>query len=47
VLKQDGVLSFRGYHIKEDDIISKLAKRGLFTLLRKEKRTYSLAKKEA
>jgi ubiquinone/menaquinone biosynthesis C-methylase UbiE len=46
VLKPDGVLSFSDHHIKEDEIISKLTKRGLFTLLRKGKRTYSFAKKE-
>jgi ubiquinone/menaquinone biosynthesis C-methylase UbiE len=46
VLKPDGVLSFSDHHIKEDEIVSKLTKRGLFTLLRKGKRTYSFAKKE-
>jgi ubiquinone/menaquinone biosynthesis C-methylase UbiE len=47
VLKPDGVLSFSDHHIKEDETVSKLTKRGLFTLLRKGKRTYSFAKKEA
>jgi ubiquinone/menaquinone biosynthesis C-methylase UbiE len=46
VLKPDGVLSFSDHHIKEDEIVSKLTKRGLFTLLRKGKRTYSFARKE-
>jgi ubiquinone/menaquinone biosynthesis C-methylase UbiE len=46
VLKPDGVLSFSDHHIKEDETVSKLTKRGLFTLLRKGKRTYSFAKKE-
>jgi ubiquinone/menaquinone biosynthesis C-methylase UbiE len=46
VLKPDGVLSFSDHHIKEDKIILKLTKRGLFALLRKGKRTYSFAKKE-
>jgi ubiquinone/menaquinone biosynthesis C-methylase UbiE len=46
VLKPDGVLSFSDHHIKEDEIVSKLTKRGLFTLLRKGKRTYSFAMKE-
>jgi ubiquinone/menaquinone biosynthesis C-methylase UbiE len=46
VLKPDGVLSFSDHHIKEDEIISKLTKRGLFRLLRKGKRTYSFVKEE-
>jgi len=46
VLKPGGVLSFRDHSMKKDEIISKLTDRGLFSLLRKDKRTYSFVKKE-
>ena len=46
VLKPDGVLSFSDHHIKEDEIMSKVTRRGLFALLRKGRRTYSFAKKK-
>jgi hypothetical protein len=47
VLKSDGVLSFGDHHMKEDEIMSKLTNKGLFPLLKRGKRTYSFAKKQA
>jgi len=44
VLKPDGILSFNDHHMKENEMVSNLANRRLFRLLRKGKRTYSFAK---
>ncbi|HVP26658.1 MAG TPA: class I SAM-dependent methyltransferase [Candidatus Bathyarchaeia archaeon] len=44
VLKPDGVLSFSDHHMKENEIVSDLTKRGLFGLSRKGERTYSFVK---
>lgn len=44
VLKPNGVISFSDHHMKEDEIVSKVTKSGLFRLLRKVKRTYSFLK---
>ena len=44
VLKPDGILSFSDHHMKEDKILSQVTDRGLFKLLRKDKKTYSFSK---
>ena len=44
VLKPNGVISFSDHHMKEDEIVSKVTKSGLFRLSRKGKRTYSFLK---
>ncbi|GAH98963.1 unnamed protein product [marine sediment metagenome] len=44
VLKPDGILSFNDHHMKEDEIVSKVTKSGLFKLSQKGKRTYSFLK---
>jgi ubiquinone/menaquinone biosynthesis C-methylase UbiE len=44
VLKPDGILSFNDHHMKENEIISKVTKSGLFKLSQKGKRTYSFLK---
>ncbi len=44
VLKPNGVISLSDHHMKEDEIVSKVTKSGLFRLLRKGKRTYSFLK---
>jgi len=44
VLKPNGVLSFSDHHMKENEIVSKVTKSGLFRLSRKGKRTYSFLK---
>lgn len=44
VLKSNGILSFSDHHMKENEIISRITNRGLFSLLRKSKRTYSFMK---
>lgn len=44
VLKPHGILSFSDHHMKEDEILSQVADRGLFTLLRKNEKTYSFTK---
>ncbi len=41
VLKSDGILSLSDHHMKENEIISKVTKSGLFKLVRKGKMTYS------
>jgi ubiquinone/menaquinone biosynthesis C-methylase UbiE len=41
VLKPDGMLSFNDHHMKEDEIVSRVANRGLFRLSGKGERTYS------
>jgi ubiquinone/menaquinone biosynthesis C-methylase UbiE len=47
VLKPNGILSFSDHHMKENEIVSKVTKNGLFRLLRKGERTYSFVTKEA
>ena len=44
VLKPNVVISFSDHHMKEDEIVSKVTKSGLFRLSRKGKRTYSFLK---
>ena len=46
VLKPDGTLSFSDHHMREHEVVSKVTHRGLFRLSRRNKRTYSLLKKE-
>jgi ubiquinone/menaquinone biosynthesis C-methylase UbiE len=46
VIKSNGILSFSDHHMKEDEIVSKVTKGGLFKLLRKGERTYSFLKEE-
>ena len=46
VLKPDGILSLSDHHMKEEEIISKLTKNGLYKLSRKGKKTYSFLKEE-
>lgn len=45
-LKLNGILSFSDHHMKEEEIVSKVTKGGLFRLLRKGERTYSFLKVE-
>ncbi len=44
VLKSDGILSFSDHHLKENEIVLRLTKTELFTLLRKGQKTYSFMK---
>ena len=44
VLKPSGLLSFSDHHMKENDIVSKIAETGLFKLQKKGKYTYSFTK---
>jgi ubiquinone/menaquinone biosynthesis C-methylase UbiE len=44
LIKSDGILSFSDHHMKEEEIVSKVTKSGLFKLLRKGERTYSFLK---
>jgi len=46
VLKPNGILSFSDHHLKENEILSKVAKRGLFSLSGKGKKTYSFLKSD-
>ena len=46
VLKPDGTLSFSDHHMREHEMVSKVTHGGLFKLSRRNKRTYSLLKKE-
>lgn len=46
VLKPGGILSFSDHHMKEDEIISRVTKNGLFKLLQKGERTYSFGKRD-
>ncbi|UCE20454.1 MAG: class I SAM-dependent methyltransferase [Gemmatimonadota bacterium] len=46
VLKSDGILSFNDHHMEENDTVSKLTLKGLFTLSKKGKRTFSFSKAE-
>jgi ubiquinone/menaquinone biosynthesis C-methylase UbiE len=44
VLKPDGILSFSDHHMKEDEKIRDVTKRGLFKLIGKGKKTHSFSK---
>jgi len=44
VLKPGGTLSFSDHHMKEQDIILKVTKTGMFKLSKKGKKTYSFSK---
>jgi ubiquinone/menaquinone biosynthesis C-methylase UbiE len=46
VLKPNGILSFNDHHMKEDEIVNNLTKKGSFKLSKKGKRTYSFLKEE-
>ena len=46
VLKPNALLSFNDHHMKEDEIVSKLTKKGSFKLSKKGKRTYSFFKEK-
>jgi len=46
VLKPSGLLSFSDHHMKENDIVSKIAETGLFKLQKKGKYTYSFTKQK-
>ena len=46
VLKPGGILSFTDHHLKEDEILSKITNKGLFSLSKKGKRTYTFLKQE-
>jgi ubiquinone/menaquinone biosynthesis C-methylase UbiE len=44
VLKSGGTLSFSDHHMKEQDILTRLTKKGIFKLSKKGKMTYSFSK---
>ena len=44
VLKPNSIISFTDHHLNEDEIISRIAKSGLFKFLKKGKLTYSFIK---
>ena len=44
VLKPGGILSFNDHHMKENDIVTKVTRGGLFRLSRKGQRTYVFCK---
>ena len=46
VLKPDGILSFSDHHMKANEIVSAVTNSGLFSLSRKDQRTYSFIKKQ-
>lgn len=46
VLKTNSILSFSDHHLKEDEIISRVTKSGLFKLSAKGKKTYRFQKQE-
>lgn len=46
LMKSNGILSFSDHHMREEEIVSKVTKSGLFRLLRKGERTYSFLKEE-
>ncbi len=46
VLKPDGIMSFSDHHMKEDEIIPKITKNGLFKLSVKGEKTYSFLKEK-
>ena len=47
VLKPNGMLSFSDHHLTEDEIVSRVANKGLFRLLRKGENTHSFVKRTA
>jgi ubiquinone/menaquinone biosynthesis C-methylase UbiE len=47
ILKPNGILSFSDHHMKENEIISRVTKGGLFKILKKGKKTYSFLKEGA
>lgn len=47
VLKRDGILSFSDHHLNETQIVSNVTSAGLFTLLKKGKRTYTFLKRSS
>ena len=47
IVKPNGILSFNGHHMKEENvIISRITERGLFRLLRKVKGVSNFLKEE-
>ena len=46
ILKPDGILSVSDHHLEENEIVSRIAGKGLFRLSRKGKMTYSFARNE-
>ena len=44
ILKLNSILSFIDHHMKENEIVSEITKKGLFKLSRKEKRSYIFLK---
>ncbi|MBW1674701.1 MAG: class I SAM-dependent methyltransferase, partial [Deltaproteobacteria bacterium] len=44
ILKLNSIVSFSDHHMKEDEIVSEITKKGLFKLSRKEKRSYIFLK---
>jgi ubiquinone/menaquinone biosynthesis C-methylase UbiE len=44
ILKPGGTLSFSDHHMKEKEVVTKVIGTGLFTFVRKGKKTYSFAK---
>ena len=44
VLKQGGILSFNDHHMKGNEIVTQVTRRGLFRLSRKGQRTYVFCK---
>ena len=46
VLKPKGILSFSDHHLKEDEIVPRVTKEGLFRLFKKFKKTYIFLKEE-
>jgi ubiquinone/menaquinone biosynthesis C-methylase UbiE len=46
VLKPDGILSFSDHHLKDDEIVSKVAGKGLFKLSGRGRGTYRFSKEE-
>jgi len=45
ILKPNGILSFSDHHMKENEIISRVTNKGLFTLSKRGKRTFSFLKR--
>lgn len=46
VLKPGGILSFSDHHLEENEILSKITRKGLFGLSKKGKKTYSFVKEK-
>lgn len=44
VLKQDGIMSFSDHHMKDEEIMKSFSETGLFTLVKKGKRTFDFSK---